>query len=81
MEKRRNALFEHYSENFICEGRKSGFVRKHMLAKVVVKMVLIAVRSIMNPTKLDELHILPKDPLSAIVAVSMEGVVVKPCET
>jgi hypothetical protein len=62
VEKRRNALFEHYFENLICEGRMSGFVRKNVLAKVVVKMVLSAVRSILNPTKLDELHILPKGP-------------------
>ena len=81
MEKHWNALFEHYFENLICEERKSGFVRKHVLAKFVVKMVLSAVRSIMKPTKLDELHILPKDPLSAIVAMIMEGAVVKPRET
>lgn len=78
IEKRRSAVFSRYFDYLIRQGRKAGVVRKDIAVKFLVEMLLGAVRSIMNPAKLGELRLAPQAALSAIVAVMLEGVVVKP---
>ncbi len=81
VEKRRSAVFAHYFEYLISEGRKTGVVRRDIPVKLVVEMVLSAVRSIVNPEKIVEMKMSPHAAISAIVAVILNGVVVNPHET
>lgn len=77
VDRRRSAVFAHYFEYLVREGRKSGLVRKDVPVKLVVEMLISAVRSIVNPGKLGELQMTPKAALPAIVAVILNGVVLK----
>ena len=81
VEKRRSAVFAQSFEYLISEGRKTGVVRKDIPVKLVVEMVLSAVRSIVNPEKIVEMKMSPQAAISAIVAVILNGVVVHPHET
>jgi AcrR family transcriptional regulator len=77
VESRRSVVFGRYFDYLICEGRKSGLVRKDVPVKFVVEMVLGAVRTMVTPKKVAELKMTPKAALSAVVSVVLEGLLVK----
>src|SRR5437016_9781182 len=61
VERRRGALIQRYFGKLFIEGQRAGMVRKDVPAKLIIEILLAIVQSIMNPPKIEELDILPKE--------------------
>lgn len=73
IERRRGALIERYFGKLFVEGQRAGMVRKDVPAKLMIEILLAVVQSIMNPPKIEELGILPKEGFAGILKIVLEG--------
>jgi AcrR family transcriptional regulator len=73
VERRRAALIQRYFGNFFVGGQRTGMVRKDVPAKLIIEMLLAMVQSIMNPPKMEELEIMPKEGFTGILKIILEG--------
>ena len=48
-------------------------VRKDVPAKLIIEILLALVQAIMNPPKMEELGMLPKEGFSGIIRIVLEG--------
>jgi len=73
VERRRAALIERYMGKFFVDGQRLGMVRKDVPAKLIIEILLAMVQSIMNPAKIEELGMMPKEGYSGILKIVLEG--------
>jgi AcrR family transcriptional regulator len=73
VERRRAALIGRYMGKFFVDGQRLGMVRKDVPAKLIIEILLAMVQSIMNPQKIEELGMMPKEGYSGILKVVLEG--------
>src|SRR5512132_3816520 len=73
VERRRAALIERFFGNLSVEGQRTGMVRKDIPAKIIIEILLAVVQAIMNPPKMDELGMTPKEGFAGILKVVLEG--------
>jgi AcrR family transcriptional regulator len=73
VERRRAALIQRYFGKFFVEGQRAGMVRKDVPAKLIIEILLAMVQSIMNPPKMEELGMMPKEGFSGILKIILEG--------
>jgi AcrR family transcriptional regulator len=73
IERRRAALIERYFGKLFVEGQRAGMVRKDVSAKLMIEILLAMVQSIMNPAKMEELGMMPKDGFAGILKIVLEG--------
>ena len=73
VERRRAALIERYFGKFFVEGQRAGMVRKDVPAKLIIEILLAMVQSIMNPPKMEELGMVPKEGFTGILKIVLEG--------
>jgi AcrR family transcriptional regulator len=73
VERRRAALIQRYFGKLFVEGRRAGMVRKDVPAKLMIEILLAMVQSIMNPPKMEELGMLPKEGFAGILKIVLEG--------
>ncbi len=73
VERRRAALIQRYFGKFFIEGQRAGMVRKDVPAKLIIEILLALVQSIMNPAKIEELGMMPKEGFSGILKIILEG--------
>ena len=73
VERRRSALIERYFGKLFVEGRRAGMVRKDVPAKLIIEILLAMVQSIMNPAKMEELGMMPKEGFAGILKIVLEG--------
>jgi AcrR family transcriptional regulator len=73
VERRRAALIQRYMGKFFVDGQRLGMVRKDVPAKLIIEILLAMVQSIMNPQKIEELGMMPKEGYSGILKVVLEG--------
>jgi AcrR family transcriptional regulator len=73
VEHRRAALIERYFGKLFIEGQRAGMVRKDVPAKLIIEILLAMVQSIMNPPKMEELGMMPKEGFSGILKIVLEG--------
>jgi AcrR family transcriptional regulator len=74
VERRRAALIQRYFGKLFVEGRRAGMVRKDVPAKLMIEILLAMVQSIMNPPKMEQLGMLPKEGFAGILKIVLEGV-------
>ena len=73
VEQRRAALIgRHFGKLFI-EGQRAGMVRKDVPARLMIELLLAMVQAIMNPAKMEELGMMPKEGFSGILKIVLEG--------
>jgi len=73
VEQRRAALIgRHFGKLFI-EGQRAGMVRKDVPARLMIEILLAMVQAIMNPAKMEELGMMPKEGFSGILKIVLEG--------
>ncbi len=77
VEVRRRGLIQHHFGRLLAEGRRAGIIRKDVPPRLIVEILLGAVEAIMNPPKLSELDVTPKAGFSSILAVVLEGIVIR----
>jgi AcrR family transcriptional regulator len=73
VERRRAALIERYFGKLFVEGQRTGMVRKDVPAKLMIEILLAMVQSIMNPPKMEELAMMPKEGFTGILKIVLEG--------
>src|SRR5262245_43437036 len=73
VERRRAALIHRYMGKFFIDGQRLGMVRKDVPAKLIIEILLAMVQSIMNPPKMEELGMMPKEGYTGILKVVLEG--------
>jgi TetR/AcrR family transcriptional regulator, cholesterol catabolism regulator len=73
VERRRAALIERYFGKFFVEGQRAGMVRKDVPAKLIIEILLAMVQSIMNPAKMEELGMMPREGFTGILKIVLEG--------
>src|SRR6266571_7412624 len=73
VERRRAALIQRYFGKFFVEGQRAGIVRKDVPAKLIIEILLAMVQSIMNPPKMEELGMMPKEGYTGILTIVLEG--------
>jgi AcrR family transcriptional regulator len=73
VERRRAALIEHYFGKLFIEGQHAGMVRKDVPAKLIIQILLAMVQAIMNPPKMEELGMMPKEGFAGILKIVLEG--------
>jgi AcrR family transcriptional regulator len=74
VERRRSALLQRYFGKFFVEGQRAAMVRKDVPAKLIIEILLAMVQSIMNPPKMEELGMMPKEGFTGILKIVLEGV-------
>jgi len=73
VERRRGALIERHFGKLFVEGQRAGMVRKDVPAKLMIEILLALVQSILNPPKMEELRMLPKEGFAGILKIVLEG--------
>jgi len=73
IERRRAALIERFFGKLFIEGQGTGMVRKDVPAKLIIEILLTIVQAIMNPTKMEELGMMPKEGFAGILKIVLEG--------
>jgi len=73
VERRRAAIIQRYFGRFFVKGQRAGMVRKDVPAKLIIEILLAMVQSIMNPLKMEELGMMPKEGFSGILKIILEG--------
>jgi AcrR family transcriptional regulator len=73
VERRRAALIQRYIGKFFGDGQRAGMVRKDVPAKLIIEILLAMVQSIMNPPKMEELGMMPKEGFTGILKIVLEG--------
>ncbi len=73
VERRRAALIQRYFGKLFIQGQRAGMVRKDVPAKLIIEILLALVQAIMNPPKIEELGMLPKEGFSGIIRIVLEG--------
>src|SRR5262245_20545876 len=73
VERRRAALIQRYFGKFFVEGQRAGMVRKDVPANLIIEILLAMVQSIMNPPKMEELGMMPKEGFAGILKIVLEG--------
>src|SRR5262252_11123647 len=73
VERRRAALIQRYIGRFFVQGQRAGMVRKDVPAKLIIEILLAVVQSIMNPPKMEELGMMPKEGFAGILKIVLEG--------
>src|SRR5215470_9563459 len=73
VERRRAALIQRYFGKFFVEGQRSGMVRKDVPVKLIIEILLAIVQAIMNPAKMEELGMMPREGFAGILKIVLEG--------
>ena len=73
IERRRAALIERFFGKLFIEGQRAGMVRRDVPAKLTIEILLAIVQAIMNPLKMEELGMTPKEGFAGILKIILEG--------
>jgi AcrR family transcriptional regulator len=77
VEERRRQVIQRYFGRIFNQGQRAGIIRKDISSELIVEILLGAVQSIMNPAKMEELGLAPNTGYAAIIAVILDGVMIK----
>jgi AcrR family transcriptional regulator len=70
---RRRKIIQHYFGLLLGEGRRAGLIRKDVPVDLIIEILLGAVEAIVNPARLAELDLSPRDVITPILSVILEG--------
>ncbi|MDZ4287328.1 MAG: hypothetical protein U0984_05190, partial [Prosthecobacter sp.] len=74
---RRQELIQRYFSKVLRVGMKAGMIRKDMPLELMIEILLGATESIVNPQKITQLGLTPKEGLNAILTIFLEGVLTR----
>ena len=77
VERRRAELIERHFGKLFVEGQRTGMVRKDIPAKLMIEILLTMVQGIMNPPKMQELGMAPKEGFTGIIKIILEGALIR----
>ncbi len=74
VEEGRTAMIHKHFDRLMKAGRKAGMIRKDVPVRLIIEILVGATRAIVNPQKITELGMTPKDGYSAVISVVLQGV-------
>src|SRR5437868_6827639 len=77
VERRRAELIERHFGKLFVEGQRAGMVRKDIPARLMIEILLTMIQGIMNPPKMEELGMTPKDGFTGIIKIVLEGALIR----
>ena len=77
VERRRAELIERHFGKLFVEGQRTGMVRKDIPARLMIEILLTMIQGIMNPPKMEELGMTPKDGFTGIIKIVLEGALIR----
>ncbi|PYK54421.1 MAG: hypothetical protein DME47_05575 [Verrucomicrobia bacterium] len=77
VERRRAELIERHFGKLFVEGQRAGMVRKDIPAKLIIEILLTMVQGILNPPKMQELGMTPKEGFTGIIKIVLEGALIR----
>lgn len=78
VEQKRRELIRRYFGGLFEDGKKGGVIRSDIPTHLIIEILLGAVQSIMNPTKLVELGLTVEQGYSSIIRLLLEGALQRP---
>jgi AcrR family transcriptional regulator len=75
VERSRRALIRRYFGKYFAQGRRRGIIRKDIRVDVMIEILLGATEALVNPQKLAELRLAPKDAYMDVITVILKGIV------
>ena len=72
--RRRDIIQRHFGTVFL-EGRRAGLIRQDIPPRLSIEILLGAVQAVMNPPKMEELGLSPKNGFAAVSRVVLEGLI------
>ena len=75
VERRRRDLIRRYFGKFFTDGRRRGVIRKDIRVDVMIEILLGATEAVVNPPKLAELHLAPREAYMDVIHVVLMGIV------
>lgn len=78
VEQKRRELIRRYFGGLFEDGKKSGAIRSDIPTHLIIEILLGAVQSIMNPTKLVELGLTVEQGYASIIRLVLEGALQRP---
>jgi len=73
VERRRAALIQRYFGKFFADGQRAGMLRRDVPVRLMIEILLAMVQSIMNPSKMEELGMMPREGYTGILTIILEG--------
>jgi hypothetical protein len=74
IEQRRARLIEKHFRGLFRTGQRSGDVRRDISVTLMIETILAAIQAIMNPAKLEELELSPKEAFGVVIGIVLRGV-------
>lgn len=74
LQKRRAKLIETHFGALFRAGQHSGDVRRDIPAALMIESILAAIQAIMNPPKLEEIGLSPKEAFAGVIGIVLRGV-------
>lgn len=74
LEQTRARLIETHFRGLFRAGQQSGDVRRDISVTLMIETILAAIQAIMNPQKLEELGLSPKDAFAGVIGIVLRGV-------
>jgi AcrR family transcriptional regulator len=74
LEQRRARLIEKHFRGLFLAGQRSGDIRRDISATLMIETILAAIHAIMNPQKLEELGLSPKEAFAGVIGIVLRGV-------
>ncbi len=75
VETRRAEIIQRYFGKLLSEGRRTGLIRKDVPVNFILEILLEAVQAIVNPQRMEELGMMPKQGLFMIIKIVLEGAI------
>src|SRR5437764_8646735 len=73
VERRRAELIQRFFGKLFAEGQRAGMVRKDIPARLMIEILLTMLQGIMNPPKMQELGMTPKEGFTGIIRIVLKG--------
>jgi AcrR family transcriptional regulator len=77
----RQSHLQRYFGRLMRRGRRSGFIRKDVPARIVMEILHAAVEAILNPARMEELGLTPRSGCALITKVVLEGAIAPAART
>ena len=73
VERRRQKLIEKHFNSLFRNGQRSGDVRRDLPVRLIVETLLAAVHAIVNPQKVEDLNLEPKEAFAGVLELLLHG--------
>ncbi len=77
LEQRRARLVRHHFGKLFRQGQRDGHVRRDLSARLMIETLLASIQAIMNPAKLTELKMAPRNAFAGLIDLLLHGAVVR----